>query len=207
MTTTYAKDVAAPKFLDWRKRLAFINETMREISRQTDPQVISKTYSSRMRQLLPLDGFISLSRRDLAPPAFRITRSSRWTEEINPWKQRDRLPLVRGGLLGELIYGDEPRLIDDLIVSADDPAFEYLEGMRSLVAIPHYDQGIALNMVVLLRREPNGFDPEELPEMVQTNNLYGRATHNLVLAEKVKEAYERSEEHTSELQSLRHLVC
>src|SRR5690349_24930591 len=30
--------------------------------------------------------------------------------------------------------------------------------------------------------------------MVQTNNLYGRATHNLVLAEKVKEAYEAVDE-------------
>src|SRR5207253_7762709 len=132
----------------------------------------------------------ALSRRDLAPPAYRITRSSRWREEINPWKQPDRLPLLTGGLLGELIYGDQPRLIDDLDVGPDDPAFEYLDGMRSLVAIPHYDQGVALNMVVLLRREANGFDPEQLPEMVQTNNLYGRATQNLVLAERVKEAYE-----------------
>src|SRR2546427_2535526 len=150
---------------------------MREISRQTDPQVISKTYSSRMLQLMPLDGFIALSRRDLAPPTFRITRSSRWTEEINPWKERDRLPLLRGGLLGELIYGDEPRLIDDLVVSPDDPAFEYLDGMRSLVAIPHYDQGTALNMVVLLRREPNGFDPGEPPGMGQTKKLHRPATH------------------------------
>src|SRR5689334_148248 len=141
MTTSYAKQLSPPKTLDWRKRLALITETMREISRQTDPQVISKTYSSRMRQLLPIDGFISLSRRDLAPPAYRITRSSRWTEEINPWKERDRLPLLRSGLLGALIYGDEPRLIGDLVVSPDDPAFEYLDGMRSLVAIPHYDQG------------------------------------------------------------------
>src|SRR5881227_1617681 len=133
-------------------------------------------YSSRMRELLPIDGFLALSRRDLPAPAYRITRSSRWTEEINPWKQRDRLPLLRGGLLGELLYGDQPRLIDDLTVSAADPAFEYLDGMRSLVAIPHYDGGVALNMMVFLRREPNGFDPEQLPEMVQTNNLYGRAT-------------------------------
>src|SRR5262249_341477 len=102
MTTSYAKELSPPKTLDWRKRLALINETKREIRPQTDPEVISKTYSSRMRQLLPLDGFIALSRRELSLPAFRNTRSSRWTEEINPWKQRDRLPLLRGGLLGEL---------------------------------------------------------------------------------------------------------
>ena len=60
-----------------------------------------------------------------------------------------------GGFLSDLIYGDEPRLIDDItpLVAADDPAREYLEGMRSLMAVPHYDQGEGLNMVVSMREE------------------------------------------------------
>ncbi|HEY1378700.1 MAG TPA: PP2C family protein-serine/threonine phosphatase [Gemmataceae bacterium] len=178
--------------LDARHRLAIIVETMREISRQTDPQVISRIYGQRMRQLMPFDRFMALSRRDLSRPQFRITRSSLWTEEVNPWKERDRLPLLSGGLLAELIWGDEPRIIDDLAaaVSPDDPAAEYLAGMGSLTAIPHYDRGAALNMVVVMRAEPAAFDPEELPQMVWVNNLYGRATSNLVQAEQVKTAYE-----------------
>jgi phosphoserine phosphatase RsbU/P len=189
MTTAYA-NFFTPKAIDWQKRLALITDTMREISRQTDPQVIGRTYASRMRELMPLDGYLSLSRRDLAPPAYRITRSTRWKEEINPWKERDRLPVFTRGLLGELIYGDQPRLINDLCVADDDPAREYFDGMRSLVAVPHFDGGVALNMGVFLRKDPDAFDPEELPEMVWVNNLYGRATHNLVLAQKVEEAYE-----------------
>ena len=92
MATAYS-NFFTPKSLDWRKRLEFIIDTMREMSRQTDPQVIGKTYSARMRELLPIDRFVALSRRDLDPPAYRITRSSRWKEEINPWKESDRLPL------------------------------------------------------------------------------------------------------------------
>src|SRR5262245_17586626 len=101
MATAYS-NFFTPKSLDWRTRLDFITDTMRVMSQQTDPQAINRTYSSRMRELMRIDGFLSLSRRDLDPPAYRITRSSRWKEEVNPWKERDRLPLFTSGVLGEL---------------------------------------------------------------------------------------------------------
>src|SRR5260370_31408685 len=90
---------------DWRERLAFIVETMREMSRQSDPQAMVRAYATRMRQVMPTDRTVSLSRRDLERPKYRITRSSLWKEEVNPWRDKDRLPLLEGGLLGELIYG------------------------------------------------------------------------------------------------------
>src|SRR6266478_8181155 len=119
---------------DWQERLAFIVETMRDMSRQTDPQAMVRAYATRMRQVMPTDRTVSLSRRDLEPPSYRITRSSLWKEEINPWRDKDRLPVLSGGLLGELIYGDEPRIIDDIQIVSDDPAAEYFAGMRSLIA-------------------------------------------------------------------------
>jgi sigma-B regulation protein RsbU (phosphoserine phosphatase) len=175
---------------DWREQMAFVVATMREMSSQTDPQEMNRAYRRRMRTVLPVDGSVSLSRRDLSTPYFRITRASRWEEEINPWKQQDRLPLLRGGLGAELIYGDEPRLIDDLHVAPDDPLFEYLDGFRSLAAIAMYDRGVSLNMVLLLRREPSAFYPDLFPQLVWLSNLYGRATHNLVLADQLKQAYD-----------------
>lgn len=178
---------------DWREQLAFIVATMREMSTQTDPQEMRHAYTRRMRKLLPVDGTVSLSRRDLTSPTFRVTRSSHWKEDINPWKQKDRLPLLQGGILADLIYGGEPRLFDDFSVSADDPAQPYLEGYRSLAVIPMFDQGESLNMVILMRHEPAAFDPEQFPQLVWTSNLYGRVTHNLVLAEQLKEAYEEDE--------------
>jgi sigma-B regulation protein RsbU (phosphoserine phosphatase) len=177
---------------DWQERLAYIDRAMREISLQDDPQAMVRSYSSRIRKLMPTGRFVSLSRRGLEAPWYRITRSNKWTEEINPWKQTDRLPLLEGGLLGDLIYGDEPRLIDDItpFLAADDPAIEYLAGCRSLMAIPHYDQGHALNMVILLEEEPAAFDPEKFPEWVWVSCLFGRVTHNLVLRDELKQAYE-----------------
>jgi sigma-B regulation protein RsbU (phosphoserine phosphatase) len=175
---------------NWRQRLATIVDMMREMSLQTDPQVMFKAYSARIRQMLPIDRSVSLSRRELKPPKYRITRSSLWKEEINPWKHKDSLPMFEGGLLGELIYGDDPRIIDDFQVADDDPAAEYLAGQRSLIATPLYDHGVAMNMVVLMRKEPAGFNRDQFPEWVWLSNLFGRATHNLVLSEEVKKAYD-----------------
>jgi sigma-B regulation protein RsbU (phosphoserine phosphatase) len=174
---------------EWQKRMGVIVQTMRDISLQTDPQAMVRIYGQRIRQLRPVDASVSLSRRGLAFPYYRITRSTAWQESINPWKEKDRLPLCEGGLLAKLIYGDEPRIIDELAIAAEDPAAEYLAGYRSLQAIPLYDQGVALNMVVLMRKEPAAFSREQFPEMVWLSNLFGRATNNLVLSGELQAAY------------------
>jgi sigma-B regulation protein RsbU (phosphoserine phosphatase) len=162
---------------------------MREMSREDDPQAMVRAYGKRLREVMPIDGLVTISRRGLTAPRFRITRSSSWRQEVNPWREKARLPLLEGGLLAQLLYGDEPTIIDDLEVDPDDPAAAYLDGYRSLMAVPNYDRGEALNMVVMLRKEPAAFAREELPEWVWLSNLFGRATHNLVLNDELKQAY------------------
>jgi sigma-B regulation protein RsbU (phosphoserine phosphatase) len=46
-------------------RLEAVVAMMREMSEQTDPQAMVRAYGARMRQLIPTDGFVALSRRDL----------------------------------------------------------------------------------------------------------------------------------------------
>src|SRR6202790_4688187 len=99
---------------DWQQRLAQIVELVQEMSRQTDPQEMVRSYGEKVRLLLPSDRRISLSRRGLLASKYRITRSTTWAEDINPWKEKERLPLFEGGLLAQLIYGDQPHIIDDL---------------------------------------------------------------------------------------------
>lgn len=173
----------------WEERLAEIVATMREISLQTDPQGMVRVYRERMKRVLHVDRILALSRRGLEEPRVRLTRSSTWEHEIDPWKEPERLPVLNGGLLASLIYGDEPRLFDDFEIDPDDPAAPYLQGMRSLMATPHYDRGEGMNMVVMLRKEPGAFLREEFPEWVWLSNLFGRATHSLVLNDQVRQAY------------------
>jgi sigma-B regulation protein RsbU (phosphoserine phosphatase) len=135
-----------PKTGDWQERLFLIEDLMRDMSRHTDPQAMVRSYGERMRQLLPRGRRLSLSRRGLAFPHYRMTRSTTWTEEVNPWKEKDRLPLLTGGLLAELIYADTTALLDDLELAPAEPAAEYLVGQRSLLAIPMFDQGESLKL-------------------------------------------------------------
>lgn len=176
---------------DTQLDLAHVVDMMRAISRHTDPQAMVREYSQRMAKATPVDRAMSLSRRDLASPRVRITRASIWDDSIDPWKSRDTLPVLDGGLLSDLIYGDEPTIIDDLQIVPDDPAAQWLEGMGSLAAIPVYDDGAALNMVVFLRRGKGAFDAAQLPEMVHRTNLFGRATKSLVLTRELRAAYEQ----------------
>lgn len=175
---------------DWRSRLRIIVDIMRDMSMQTDPQAMVREYGRRVRALWPADRLVAISRRGLEAPYYRITRNSLWKEEINPWKQKDRLPLLKGGLLADLLYAEEPRIIDEIEVSRDDPAYEVFQGMRSMLAIPQFDQGKALNMIIVMRERPRAFDPEEFPEFVWVSNLFGRATHNLVLSDQLRAAYD-----------------
>ena len=183
------KPTDQPNSGDWKERLAVIVELMQDMSRHTDPQAMVRSYGEKMQQMLPIGRRFSISRRVLAYPQYRVTRSTTWTEEINPWKEKDRLPLLQGGLLGEVIYADQTVVIDDLKFPPEEPAADYLAGHRSLLAIPMFDQGECLNMVVLLQREPNAFAREQIPDLVWRSNLLGRATNNLVLREELRQAY------------------
>jgi sigma-B regulation protein RsbU (phosphoserine phosphatase) len=175
----------------WQERLDQIVAMMREMSTYIDPQEMVKAYGARVRQLMPTNTTISLSRRGLNKPAYRITRSSKWgTRYINPWREADKLPVYTTGLLGELLYQGVPVIVDDFHPSPQDPAYELLQGQRSLVAIPHFDQGEAINMVVILNEKPCGFDRDQFPEQVWISNLFGRATHNLRLREETQSAYD-----------------
>ena len=80
---------------DWQKRLPLIVDLMRDMSRQTDPQEMVRSYAEKVRHLLPSDARISLSRRGLTAPKYRITRSTAWRGDINPWEEKARLPLFQ----------------------------------------------------------------------------------------------------------------
>jgi len=178
---------------DWKPRLEHIVSTMQELSRQTDPQDMVSTYAKRMRMLMPADCSVSLSRRQLKTPMVRVTRYTGWEETIDPWREPGKLPVLYDGLFAKLIYANEPQVIDDLSLDEKDPARKFVDGMRSILAIPLYDQGEALNMVILGRSEPNAFNIEQLPEWVWMSNLFGRATQTLVLKREMQEMYEEIE--------------
>ena len=116
----------------WQEELAIIDRTMKAISGVTDPQELVKVYWSGIGELISVDDYVSLSRRNMEPPDYLITRSSRFTEHFNPWTQRQRLPRFTGGLLAEIVYANQPAIIDDLParLSETEPARFTSRGLR-----------------------------------------------------------------------------
>jgi phosphoserine phosphatase RsbU/P len=173
-----------------QEQLAYIVATMREMSLATDPQQMVLNYGARIRKLMGTERFISLSRRGLEKPQVTVTRNSLSTEDINPWLQPHLLKVLDGGILSNLIWADQPAIVDDLQMDVDDPGYSLLEGLGSLAAIPLYDRGISQNMVILGRKAKFGFNHDLMAEHVWMSNLFGRATNNLVLSQELKRAYD-----------------
>ncbi|MEO1237906.1 MAG: hypothetical protein AAFX76_14070, partial [Planctomycetota bacterium] len=138
MSTTPPPSFTAPA----DARVDDMVELVRELSAQTDAQKMVSDFGDRFRRMFHYEGFMALSRRNLPAPRYRITRNSAWDEPINPWKQPDRLPLLEGGVLGELLYGDLPVLNNDFTPDPSDPAYEHLKTYRSFQAVPHYHEGV-----------------------------------------------------------------
>ncbi len=173
-----------------RQRLNDVVSLMREMSTHTDPNELVKAYGRRMRTLWHGDGILSMSRRELSYPHFRITRWSGWGDsQPDPWRERDKLPLLKGGLLADLLYAGEARIINDLAIDPGDPAAPYLQNVRSINVVPHFDSGHALNMVIQFSRE-GAFDAERFPELVWLSNLFGRGVNNMVLSRRLRDAYD-----------------
>ena len=167
----------------WQEELAIIDRTMKAISGVTDPEELVEVYWEGIGDLLPIHDYVAVSRRDIEPPFYLVTRSSRFTEQPNPWTERHRLPRLSGGLLGEIAYGNRPVIINDLParLSADDPGRFYLDGFGSLVALPQYDGGEGLNVTAMLLPPGQEIDPSMIPMLHWQSGLFGRGTHNLVL--------------------------
>jgi sigma-B regulation protein RsbU (phosphoserine phosphatase) len=174
----------------WRARLAASVDAVRELSRSTDPQDAYAVFARRLNELFPVGRQMTVSRRGLRPPQYRVTRYSLWTDPADPWREPHRLPVHGGGLLADLVYGGQPRLVPDLQLTTDDPAAEYLGGQRSVLGIPLFDQGAAPNMLVLAREGPDGFPRDRIPDLVLLGNLFARATRTLASSRAVREAYD-----------------
>ncbi len=199
-----ATDSLEPNTRHWRARLAVSVEFMRELSRYSDPEPMYRVFARRMNQLYPTARQVTLCRRDLEQPGFRVTRFNLWADHVNPYREPHRLPVYAGGVLADVLYADEPTVIDDLDLGPDDPAAEYLDGQQSLLAIPLYEQGEAATTLVVTREEPKAFPREQIPELVWMTNLFGRAVQTLALTEQLKVAHQTADYELRVIADLQH---
>lgn len=174
----------------WREELEIVDRVMKAVSNISDPDELVRIYWDGIHELMPIEHYLALSRRGVDPPWFLVTRSSRFKQHFNPWTQRDKLPRLRGGLLGEIAYADRPLVIDDLParLAPDDPGRFYLEGFQSLIALPNYDDGKGINVGISLFEHGRQFSHDVVPLMHWQAGLFGRGTQNQVLRNQLQAA-------------------
>lgn len=174
----------------WTQELEIIDRVMKSVSDLTDPEEMVSVYWDGVYELFPVEDFLAVSRRGIEPPEFLITRSSRFPEQYNPWKERHRLPRMSGGLLGEIAFADRPLVIEDLPsrLKSGDPAHFYLDGFQSLIALPNYEGGKGINVGMTLFKPGVEFDRTMVPMMHWQSSLFGKGTQSLVLRNQLTEA-------------------
>lgn len=189
------------KVVDTRQevRLAILVEMLEEVSRATEPEEAVQAYARRIGKLRPVDGVLSVSTRNLPEGFYKITRrvlpdgpdGELVHRIVNPWKNWNRLPLLSGGFIGEIINSPEPRLIHDLDLK-DDPAMgDALGGMGSCIALPLLDGGRPINWNFQFRKDPAGFTLQDLEQNLLTANIFGAMTKNLVSLAEINKLNDR----------------
>lgn len=136
----------------------------------------------------PTDLFLSAARRDLGEGQYKITRIMTReqrerlseSEPPNPWRDWESLPIYEGGLIGEVIRHGSPQILHNLD-AGDDPHFgEHFRGIGSMMAIPQFHEGRALNWALWCYVDPVGPTPRDLERALMETSLLGMATRNLV---------------------------
>jgi HD-GYP domain-containing protein (c-di-GMP phosphodiesterase class II) len=171
-----------------RELLSLVLDAAREMSRYDEPAQVSRIALEQGRKILRYDRFIAVTRRDMEPREVRITRSDAPGTDFHDPTGYEEFPPITRGLIPNLLYAGESRLIDELSLESDDPAGKYFDGMRSLAAIPHFRGGEAVDMVFHLRHEPNAYKPERFAELALISSLFGQAIHHLARARQSAEA-------------------
>lgn len=173
-------------------RIAATLELLRAVSRETEPNQAVRAFGRHYMPLNRVDWYVSLSVRGLGPGEYKITRSTADGQARsalspqNPWDEWAKMPVLRGGFLGEVIENGGPQLLRHLDIRADPVLGDELVEMGSAVVVPLLDGGEALNWSLTFRRDPEGFDEEDMAQSLLVSNLVGAMTKNLVAVKEVK---------------------
>lgn len=153
------------------------------------------------------DMLVTVSQRGLPEGQYKVTRLLTEAQRLNPdspdlpnpWRDWHRLRVYSGGFLGEVIARAEPQLITGLDLRADPVVGDRLAAMRSCLAIPHFDEGRALNWAFQFANDDRRWSINDIERAMVMGNLLGTATRNLVTRRAVDDLNRRLEKQFDEV--------
>jgi sigma-B regulation protein RsbU (phosphoserine phosphatase) len=181
-------------------RIAQLTRVMSRVSGITDPAEMLRAFSPWVATRFRRDYFVTVSRRSLPDGQYKFTRLIPGRPDFdqisrgimfNPWTQWDEIPTHRGGLVGDVLARNEPRLITGLDLERDPvlgPVMgEHAPRMRSLAAMPAFDGGEAVNWSLSFCSDDEPYSLDEFEAGMLDINMMGTATRNLVARKQVEQ--------------------
>jgi sigma-B regulation protein RsbU (phosphoserine phosphatase) len=104
-----------------------------------------------------------------------------------------------GGFLGQLIRLPQPKTILHADLLGDPVLPAELQDYRSAIAAPIFVEQSPRDWVVLLRREPDGFDIRDLESLIIRTSLVAALAANLQITQQLFEANLKSQQEFSEI--------
>ncbi len=175
-------------------KLPIVMEMVAALSRAQDPNHVLQEFARGMSRMFGPQGYVSLSTRGLGPGEYKITRMvldnlPQNIASVDPWRDWEQLPVRRGGFFGRIVRGAQPMVLHDLQLRGDPVVGDALAGYRSMMAIPLFDDGQALNWATTWRPQPEAFTLQELEETLLRGNLGGAAVKNALITRELREAH------------------
>jgi sigma-B regulation protein RsbU (phosphoserine phosphatase) len=184
--------------LSGNSRIGLLLDTVRALSRATEPAEVQRVFSERAAELWGPRGYVSVSTRGLRPGEYKITRTildlGRRDEmtSADPWSRWHAMPVHTGGFIGEIIRSAEPRLLHHLNLRNDPVVGDQLAEYGSMMALPLFDNGQPINWALFFRHEPEGYSETELEEAILRANLVGATVRHTLAAKQLREASART---------------
>jgi len=176
-----------------RPRAGILLDLVRGLSMSNSSGDVLRSFAAGMEKLRGPSGYISLSTRDCPPGMYRITRRifgsiSQEMQIADPWSELHRIPVMEGGLLGDIVRGELPMIAGDLHITDDPVLGSDIAKYRSLAAIPLFDQGTVQNWAIQLRTAPDAFTMDDVEEAILRGNLVGTTVKSVRAAAELKRA-------------------
>jgi phosphoserine phosphatase RsbU/P len=189
------------------KRLPVLMGLVSDLSKAINPSEVLRVFGAGWAELAGASGYISLSCRGLKPGEYRITRLfARDDVQIDRdealWQPSGDKPIHAGGLLGKIVSGGKPVIVQDLDVRDDPVIGDAIAGYRSLTATPLFDGGKPLNWSINLSKDAGVHTEKELEDVLLRSNLVGGTVRHVQTAKKLREAHQRIKDEVARIANI-----
>jgi len=159
---------------------------LKEMSQSTEPSELVRLFFDYIRRSFDVQRALVLTRAGLSAPQYRLIHNVNCTDSSVSVVTMDELR--QGGLLAQILYLGEFQNILHFAPNACDPAFDLLQGSRSLMAFPLFDKGSIVGIVVMLGASSQPHNPADLCVLATITSLLGRAIEAQKLANQLEVA-------------------